>query len=481
MRLVRILDDLPRSICGTRSYLTRNLFPITVVSTRMPSRLALGLVFALTSCAPAPIPAVKAPEVCVDDTPPVAPPVVKNVEEKPAITLEPLVVGDVARWKITNNSPEPLQIGLEHAQQHWARDCRSPLQRIDSAGQIRCMPIRIETDVPAYSKLDPGASAVLTLSIQFDSWGPEPALPAGRYQFAIPTTNPKDRSNGPTARANFRLDGLNEEEARLLVQRIAFVTEHGCSQTSELGQRALAWTAPEAITLSALDLPGVPWMRARYARFAAMLPEAQEKLRKSLHGSSFDAAVAVNALLWARTQPPSEVREDALKALPGALSVSGFDPILVQAVAASDYRASILEAVAWRVTSREDEAEISAWEAGLACANVRAGDELPFADLIHAFRLRAKKAKPELAKVLRARADGFETQLRERRDTVDQALRIARAGRPPFNGPNTATLGRGCGYGTSGVRPEPACVGAEIPANDPAVRFLSTPMTLHLE
>lgn len=458
-------------------------FPTFAVSARMLSRLALASVVFLMSCAPAsPLPA-KAPEVCAEQKPP-APPVpivVKSVEVKPALTLEPLVAGEVARWKITNHSSEPLQLGIEQVQQHWARDCRSPLQRIDNDGRVRCMPIRIETNVPAYAKLDPGASAVLGFSMQFDSRGPEPALPAGRYQLIISTTNLKDRSNGPTARTNFRVEGLNEEEARSLSQRVAFATEHGCSATSEVAQRALAWTAPEAISLAALDLQGVPWMRARYARFAAMLPEAQEKLRKSLNAHTFDSAVATNALLWARTQPPAEVREEALRALPRSLSVSGFDPILVQAVASSDYRASILEAVAWRVTSREDEAELGSWEAGLACAAPRPGDELPFADLIQAFRMRAKKAKPELAKALRDRADTFETLLRERRNTVDEALRIARSGRPPFHGPNTASLGKGCGYATSGVRPDAACAGTDIQPNDPAVRFLSTPMTLHIE
>mgnify|MGYP000482263669 CR=1 FL=1 len=274
--------------------------------------------------------------------------------------------------------------------------------------------------------------------------------------------------------------GLDEDESRALAQRVAFATEHGCAQMSELGQRALAWTAPEAIAISALNTPGVPWMRARYARFLVMLPEAQDKLRSALHGSTFDAAVAANALLSARTQPQAEVREEALRTLPIALGVSGFDPILVQAVANSDYRASILEAVAQRISSRA-EAELGLWEAGLACASPRAGDELPFADLIHAFRARAKNAKPDLAKSLRARADAFEAQLRERRDILDQALRIARTGRPPSNGSNALDIGRGCGYATSGIRPEPACAGTEIAPNDPALRFLSTPMKLHIE
>ncbi|TKC97883.1 hypothetical protein [Polyangium fumosum] len=337
------------------------------------------------------------------------------------------------------------------------------------------MPIHVVTDVAAYATLDPGASAVLTLSLQFDSRGPEPALPAGRYQLAIPTTNPHDRSSGPTASASFRLEGLDEDEARSLAQRVAFATEHGCAHTSELGQRALAWTAPEAIALSAMDAPGVPWMRARYARFLVRFPEAQERLRSALRGSSFDTAVAVNALLSVRAQPPTEVREEALRALPSALDVSGFDPILVQAVANSDSRASILRAVAWRVAGRQG-AELGPWAAGLACARARVGDELPFADLIHAFRLRAQKAKPELAVALRDRADAFEAQLRERRDEIDQALRIARAGRPPSDGHHAPNIGTGCGYGTSGPRPEPACAGAEITPKDPALRFLSAPM-----
>jgi len=302
-------------------------------------RFALASVVFLVSCAPTPPPASRAPEASVDHTPPIPPPpaLAKSVEAKPALSLEPLVAGDVARWKITNHTPEPLQLGIEHAQQYWARDCRSPLQRIDNDGRARCMPIHVETDVAAYAKLDPGASAVITLSLQFDSRGPEPALPAGRYQLAITTTNPSDRSSGPTARASFRLEGLDEDEARPLAQRIAFATEHGCAQTSEFGQRALAWTAPEAIALSAMDAPGVPWMRARYAKFLVMLPEAQERLRSALRGSSFDTAVAINALLSARTQPPTEVREEALRALPSALGVSGFDPHLAQAAHNSDH------------------------------------------------------------------------------------------------------------------------------------------------
>lgn len=454
----------------------------SVVSAQMLSRLTLVAAVFIAACAPTPPPPANVPQVCVEKPVPIPPPpvVATNVAPKPAISLEPLVAGDVARWKITNQSSKTVQLGIEHTQQHWARDCRSPLQRIGADGRMRCMPIRIETDVPAYASLAPGASATLTLSMQFDSHGPEPILPPGQYHFTIPTTNSDDRSNGPAARANFRLEALDEKEAQALAQRVAFATEHGCAHTSELGQRALAWTAPENITLSALNTPGVPWMRARYARFAAMLPEAQEKLRNALFGSTFDAVVAANALLWSRTQPPTEMRETAQRILPSALGVRGFDPILVQAVASSDFGGRIIEAVAWRVSNGDDD-EVGLWEAGLSCASARPGDELALADLIHAFRTRAQKAKPELAKILRTRADSFEAQLRERRKDVDEALRIARAGRPPFKGPNTGSIGKGCGYATSGIRPEAVCAGAEITAKDPAVRFLTTPMTLVIE
>lgn len=457
-------------------------FPRSPVPAQMLSRLALGTAFFLASCAPTPRPLVHAPSASTTAAlPTLAPPVVeKVVEAKPALTVEPLVVDNVVRWKITNQTSEPLQLNLEQSQQYWARDCRSPLQRIDSDGHSRCMPIHVETNVPAYSKLDPGASALLTLSIQFDSRGPEPMLPAGRYQLNITTTNPKDRSNGPTARTNFRIEGLDATEAQALAQRVAFATEHACVRTSDEGQRALAWTAPVAIALSSMNTPGVPWMRTRYGRYMMVLPEAQEKMRNALHGSTFDTAVAISALLSPRTQAPTEVREEALRALPSVLGVSGFDPILVQAVADSDYRASILESLAWRISGR-DEAELSVWEMGLACARVRAGDELPLADLIHAFRMRAQKAKPDLAAALRKRANTLEEQLNERKDVVDQALRIARAGRPPFKGPNAMGIGRGCGYSVGGIRPEAVCEGAAIAPNDPAVRFLTTPMKLTIE
>lgn len=456
--------------------------PPSAVLAKMLSRLAIVLLVVLASCAPTPPPAAPLPAALTAAAPPMPSPSVveTNAEVKPALTVEAFVVDNVVRWKITNQTSEPWQLDLEHAQQYWARDCRSPLKRIDNNGHARCMPIHIETNVAAYAKLDPSASALLTLSIQYDSRGPEPVLPAGRYQLTITTTNLKDRSHGPTAQTNFRVEGLKEEEAQSLAQRVAFATEHGCTKTSELGQRALAWTAPAAIALSALNTPGVPWMRARYARLLTVLPEAQEQLRSALHGSTWNTAVAVGALLSPRTQPLTEVREEALRALPSVLSVSGFDPILVQAVADSDYRTRVLEAVAWRVSSRE-EAELGAWEGGLSCARVHPGDELPLADLIHAFRTRALKAKPDLAVALRARANALETQLRERKDVVDQALRIARAGRPPFNGPNALAIGRGCGYSAGSIRPDPVCTGTEIPPDDPAVRFLKEPMTLHIE
>ncbi len=450
----------------------------------MLRRFALVSIVSLASCAPVPPPAPKAPQACVDPAPAIAPPPapVQTVEVKPALTLEPLVAGDAARWKLTNQTTEPLNIGIEYSQRYWARDCRSPLQRIDNDGRMHCMPIHIETTIPAFSKIDPGASVVITLSLQLVLHGPEPALPAGRYQLAIPTTNPTDRSPGPTARVNFRLDGLAEDEARQLVPRVAFAMEHRCVTTPDLAERALAWTAPASIAFAAMDMPGAPRMRERYAQLMMVYPEAQEKLRRDAYGSTFDSVVAARVLLSSSTQPRAEVREDALRFLPMSLRVKGFDPILVHAVVDSDVQSPILETVAWRV-SNADEVELEQWQNGLSCIGPRGGNELAFADLIHAFRMRAQKAKPELAAALRARADTFEKLLREKRGNVDLALQIARSGRPPpklttDNKPNSV---HGCGSTMSGLRPDPVCAGTEVTPNDPALRFLTTPMKLTIE
>lgn len=447
-------------------------------------RFALVSIVSLASCAPVPPPAPHAPQACVEPAPVVVPPPapVQAVEVKPALTLEPLVAGDGARWKLTNQTSEPLNIGLEYSHRYWARDCRSPLQRIDSDGRMHCMPIHIETTIPAFSKIDPGASVVITLALQLVLRGPEPALPAGRYQLAIPTTNPVDRRPGPTARVNFRLEGLGEDEARQLVPRVAFALEHRCATTPDLPERALAWTAPGPIAFAAMELPGAPRMRERYAQLMMVYPEAQEKLRWVAYGSTFDSVVAAKVLLSSSTQPRAEVREDANRFLSMSLGVKGFDPILVHAVVDSDLQSPILEAVAWRV-SNADEVELEQWQHGLSCIGPHGGNELGFADLIHAFRTRAQKAKPDLAVALRARADEFEKRLREKRSKVDQALQIARSGRPPPKPTtdNKAIALKGCGATYSGLRPDPVCAGTEIAANDPALRYLTTPMKLTIE
>lgn len=403
---------------------------------------------------------------------PVAPP-------PPSLELEPVSAADAARWRLTNRTQETLRVGLAERARYYARDCGGPLERRGEDGQWRCMPARIEAALPALALLPPGGSVSITVSLDFSSRGPEPVLPAGTYRWRITSERVREGGAGPTASARFRLEGLSDEEALALARRVAFATEHNCGRSSEVAQRALAWTAPAATALASLGASGSPSLRARYGRFVARLPEAHERLRASLAGQPWEAAVASDVLLSSEVAAPASLREEAQLALPRALSASGYDPVLVRAVAGSDARASVLDAVTRRVRVREAP-ELSAWAMGLHCLRGRIGEELHLAELAFALRERARERGVEavLATALRERAEAFEQQLRERREALDFALRVARRGRPPQEGPGML---RGCGVGFANTSEHAACATATFAPEDPALRFLTLPMTLRLE